>query len=124
MPDFLLEIGCEEIPARMIDAAREQLLTRTARLVEREHLSQSGTRFVPLSTPRRLTITIHQILGRQPDTEEHVQGPAVNVAFKDGSPTAAAEAFAKKTGLPITELQRKQTAKGEYLIAKVVRKGR
>src|SRR5438105_675925 len=124
MPDFLLEIGCEEIPARMIDAAREQLLTRTARLVEREHLSQSGTRFVPVCTTRRLAITIHQILGRQPDTEEHVQGPAVNVAFKDGQPTAAAEAFAKKTGLPITELQRKQTAKGEYLIAKVVRKGR
>ena len=36
MPDFLLEIGCEEIPARMIDAGSEELRERVAKLLEKE----------------------------------------------------------------------------------------
>ena len=55
MPDFLLEIGVEEIPARMIDAAAEELGQRVAKLFA-DHRLDSGTAIVPssLATPRRL----------------------------------------------------------------------
>src|SRR5215510_12789120 len=123
MPDFLLEIGCEEIPARMIDAAREELSRRISDLITRERLGNS-IKLRAFSTPRRLSVLAQNILAAQPDLEEQLQGPAVKVAFKDGAPTAAAEAFAKKAGVSVDKLQRINTPKGEYLSAQAVRKGR
>ena len=60
----------------------------------------------------------------QPDVTEQVSGPSVNVAFKDGQPTPAAHAFARKAGLEISQLERVSTPKGEYLSAKITKKGR
>ncbi|HEV2114283.1 MAG TPA: glycine--tRNA ligase subunit beta, partial [Terriglobales bacterium] len=132
MPDFLLEIGCEEIPARMIGAAEEELGKRVHELCVRERLLAAGddnhakdasVRKGALSTPRRLAILLKGVSAKQPDIEEQLQGPATKIAFKDGKPTAAAEAFAKKAGVGIAHLERVSTAKGEYLSARVVRKG-
>src|SRR5205085_7910068 len=64
------------------------------------------------------------VLPAQADVEEVVTGPAVKVAFKDGAPLPPAEAFARKVGLDVSKLQRASTPKGEYLSAKVLRKGR
>ena len=55
MPDFLLEIGCEEIPARMIDAASLELRDRVHKLLERERLLPAGA-LTYLDTPRRLAV--------------------------------------------------------------------
>ncbi|MCI0352944.1 MAG: glycine--tRNA ligase subunit beta [Acidobacteriales bacterium] len=123
MPDFLLEIGCEEIPARMIDAAREELSRRISGLLVRERLG-SSLKVRSFSTPRRLSVLVQDVLGAQPDLEEQIQGPAVKVAFKDGAPTAAAEAFARKAGVGVEKLERVTTPKGEYLTALTLRKGR
>ncbi len=125
MPDFLLEIGLEEIPARMIDSAREELKTRVRELLVRERLVQaaSGIEIQGYSTPRRLAVVAHGVASRQPDVEEEVVGPAVKVAFKDGSPTPAAEAFAKKIGIDVARLGRVSNPKGEYIAATVTRKG-
>ena len=60
----------------------------------------------------------------QPDVTEQVTGPSVSVAFKDGQPTPAAHAFAKKAGVDVSQLERITTPKGEYLSAKVTKKGR
>ena len=65
-----------------------------------------------------------QIPAAQPDVIEQVTGPSVSVAFKDGQPTPAAHAFAKKAGVDVSQLQRSAPAKGEYLIAKITKKGR
>ena len=51
-------------------------------------------------------------------------GPSVNVAFKDGQPSPAAHAFARKAGVEIAQLERINTPKGEYLSAKITKKGR
>src|SRR5437867_1266363 len=51
-------------------------------------------------------------------------GPSVKVAFKDGKPTPAAEAFAKKTGVEVAKLAQVSNPKGEYLAATVTKKGR
>ena len=123
MPDFLLEIGCEEIPARMIDAASLELRTRLNDLLQRERLA--ATQAVScLDTPRRLAVRAAGIPAAQPDVTEQINGPSVAVAYKDGQPTPAAQAFAKKAGVDVSQLERVTTPKGEYLSAKVTKKGR
>jgi glycyl-tRNA synthetase beta chain len=122
MPDFLLEIGCEEIPARMIAAASEELRTRVGALLTRERLA--GGEVTNFDTPRRLAILASGIAGSQDDVVEQVNGPSVSVAYKDGQPTPAAHAFAKKSGVDLSHLERVSTPKGEYLTAKVTKKGR
>ena len=122
MPDFLLEIGCEEIPARMIDAASEELRERVAALLSRERLS--GGEVTHFDTPRRLAVMASGIAASQADVVEQVTGPSVNVAYKDGQPTPAAHAFAKKAGVDVSQLERVTTPKGEYIAAKVTKKGR
>jgi len=123
MPDFLLEIGCEEIPARMIDAAQSELTVRVGELLEREALGLPAGVSAPVTTPRRLSV-MATIADHQMDITGQVTGPAVNVAFKDGQPTPAAHAFARKAGVEVSQLQKVATPKGEYLAAKITRKGR
>src|SRR5450432_4212604 len=122
MADFLLEIGCEEIPARMIDAASAELERRVNDLLTRERLQTGSTsRF---DTPRRLAVLATGVAAAQPDVTEKLNGPSVNVAYKDGQPTPAAHAFAKKAGVDVSRLERVTTPKGEYLSATVTRTGR
>ena len=123
MPDFLLEIGCEEIPARMIDAAGLELRQRLGRLLESERLAPTGA-VSAFDTPRRLSFLAPGIPAAQPDISEQVTGPSVTVGFKDGHATPAAHAFARKAGVEVSQLERVTTPKGEYLSAKVTRKGR
>jgi glycyl-tRNA synthetase beta chain len=123
MPDFLLEIGLEEVPARMIDAAHEELARRVGEVLVRERLTSNG-KLESFSTPRRLGLLARGIAASQPDVEEEVLGPSLKVSFKDGQPTQAAQAFAKKVGLPVENLEKVTTPKGEYLAAKVVNRGR
>jgi glycyl-tRNA synthetase beta chain len=123
MPDFLLEIGCEEIPARMIEAGSLELRERVGKLLERERLAPNGA-ITFLDTPRRLAVLASGIPGAQPDVTEQITGPSLAVAYKDGQPTAAAHAFAKKAGVEVSQLEKASTPKGEYLSAKVTKKGR
>ena len=122
MPDFLLEIGTEEIPARMIAGAQTELQRRVGDLLTRERLAASD--ISSLDTPRRLAILASGIPNAQPDITEQITGPAASVAFKDGQPTPAAHAFAKKAGMDVANLERVTTPKGEYLSAKITKKGR
>ena len=123
MPDFLLEIGLEEIPARMIAGAEAELGRRVSELLTRERLVSEASKFTTYSTPRRLTVLVEGVLAGQADTEEQLTGPSWKVAFKDGVPTAAAEAFAKKAGVAVSALEKVTTAKGEYVGATVKRQG-
>jgi glycyl-tRNA synthetase beta chain len=122
MPDFLLEIGCEEIPARMIDAASQELRERIGALLSREHLL--GGEVTHFDTPRRLGVMAANVAAFQADVTEEITGPSVNVAYKDGQPTPAAHAFAKKAGVDVAQLEKVNTPKGEYLAARVTKKGR
>jgi glycyl-tRNA synthetase beta chain len=123
MADFLLEIGCEEIPARMIADAMVELRERVGALLQRERLAPAQE-ISWLDTPRRLAVMAEGIPATQPDITEQVTGPSAQIAFKDGQPTPAAHAFAKKIGVDVGALERVTTPKGEYLGATVTRKGR
>src|SRR3974390_1145319 len=123
MSDFLLEIGTEEIPARMIDSAREELTPRTQDLLTRERLAESPA-IESFSTPRRIAVLARNVAAQQPDVQEQLTGPSLKVAFKDGAPTAAAEAFARKAGVPVSALEKISNPKGEYPPPRVHKKGR
>src|ERR1022692_4858101 len=112
MPDFLLEIGTEEIPARMIDGAREELARRVGDLLQRERLAESPA-IQAYSTPRRLAVLAQGVAAAQADVTEQLTGPSLKIAYKDGVPTPAAEAFARKAGVPVAALEKISNAKGE-----------
>jgi glycyl-tRNA synthetase beta chain len=122
MPDFLLEIGTEEIPARMIQDASQELQKRVEELLAKNSLPHQGIR--RSETPRRLALIASGIPATQPDVQEQLTGPATKVAYKDGQPTPAAHAFAKKAGVDVSQLKSVTTPKGEYLTASVTNKGK
>jgi glycyl-tRNA synthetase beta chain len=123
MSDFLLEIGLEEVPARMIAGAEAELGRRVHDLLTRERLLENGATVKTYSTPRRLAVLVDGVRAAQADVEEKLTGPSWSVAFKDGAPTKAAEAFAKKAGMEVSALEKITTAKGEYVGATITRKG-
>lgn len=114
---LLIEIGCEEIPARMVEALARQFGDRL-----NHHLNQSGLTEAPGAvqwTPRRLIYTHAAVPETQPVREEEILGPPVRVAVAaDGSWTPQATGFAAKNGVPATALTRVTTPKGEYVAAR------
>ena len=124
MADFLLEIGLEEVPARMIAAAEAELGKRVGDLLKRERLVAENAKVTTFSTPRRLAVLAEGVEAKQADNEKVVMGPSWKIAFKDGTPTAAAEAFAKKAGIAVAEIKKIETSKGEYVGATVKLIGR
>jgi glycyl-tRNA synthetase beta chain len=121
MPDFLLEIGTEEIPARMIAAAQTELQRRVSDIFKRHSLSHAEP--VAFSTPRRLAVIIGTA-DRQPVLTSETLGPSERVAYKEGKPTKAAEAFAQRAGVPVENLKLVETDKGLYVSAETKTGGR
>ena len=119
-----MEIGLEEVPARMIAGAEAELGRRVHELLTRERLLEDGATVKTYSTPRRLAVLVEGVRAAQADVEEKLTGPSWKVAFKDGAPTAAAEAFAKKAGVAVDALEKVTTPKGEYVGATVKRAGK
>jgi glycyl-tRNA synthetase beta chain len=98
--DFILEVGVEEIPAWMIEPALAQLQKALGDALKKD--------VQVFGTPRRLVACVMGLPTSQPDTQEQLTGPPKK------APQQAAEAFAKKCGVPITKLQTITTPKGEY----------
>jgi len=124
MSDFLLEIGLDEIPARMIAGAEAELGRRVQDLLTRERLLAPDATVTTYSTPRRLAVLAEGVLAGQADTQVQMTGPSWKVAFKDGAPTPAAQAFARNAGVAVEALEKVTTAKGEYVGVTVKRAGR
>ena len=123
MPELLLEVGLEEIPARMIPDAQAELARRVEALLVRQRLLEAVHAITSYSTPRRLAVRVQGVLAQQLDLEEELTGPSWKAAFPDGQPGPAAQAFAKKAGVPVTALKKITTPKGEYASATVQRPG-
>jgi glycyl-tRNA synthetase beta chain len=102
MPEFLLEVGCEEMPASWLPGLSDQLRRRFEEGAGRESLSPRGVE--SFWTPRRLVLTA-EVLACQPNREEEVFGPPLSVAREaTGRWTKAAEGFAKKVGVGVDQL--------------------
>lgn len=126
MPDFLLEIGLEEIPARMIASAQAELQRRVVSVFRVANLLSSTDQdsAVSYSTPRRLAVLVPNVFEKQNDSFAKVMGPSAKIAFKDGQPTPAAEAFARKNGVAVADLKIEPRDKGDYVVAETATKGR
>ncbi len=87
--DLLLEIGCEEIPARFMPEALRQLKEKTEKLLAEHYLDLEDV-FV-FATPRRLVVLVKKLAEKQPDREAKIKGPSREAAFdSEGKPTKAA----------------------------------
>jgi glycyl-tRNA synthetase beta chain len=123
MAELLLEVGLEEVPARMIADAQAELARRIEALLGRQRLLEAATTITSYSTPRRLAVRVQGVLAQQLDLEEELTGPSWKAAFPEGQPGPAAQAFAKKAGVPVTALRKITAPKGEYASATVQRPG-
>jgi glycyl-tRNA synthetase beta chain len=114
MPDFLLEIGSEEIPAGFINGACEYLRNEFEK-----RLTDAGIGFQNIEsdgTPRRVYVSIKGLDRQQNDKEETIMGPPASVAFDaDGKLTKAGLGFAKSKELEEDTLEKTETDKGVYL---------
>jgi len=112
--DMLFELGTEELPPRALRRLGDTLLAGF-----REGLAQAGIEYADaagFATPRRLAVLVRDCAATQPEKESERLGPAVAAAFDPaGSPTAAAEGFARSCGVPVDALTRIDTGKGERL---------
>jgi glycyl-tRNA synthetase beta chain len=118
MPELLLELFSEEIPARMQAKAADDLRRMvTDRLVAEGMVYEGAKAF---ATPRRLTLTVHGIPARQSDLKEERRGPRV------GGPEAAIQGFLKATGLASLEEAKIQRdpKKGDFYVALIEKPGR
>ncbi|MBE9164647.1 glycine--tRNA ligase subunit beta [Tychonema sp. LEGE 06208] len=113
MPNFLLELGTEELPASFVaSSVRQWERLVPATLAEQSLTNESINVY---ATPRRLAVLIEGLPIKQSDREEEVKGPPASSAFKDGKPTKAAEGFAKKQGVEIDALSVRATDKGDFV---------
>ncbi|WGD29481.1 glycine--tRNA ligase subunit beta [Ancylobacter sp. WKF20] len=118
MPDLLLELFCEEIPARMQAAAADSLKKLvTDALVERGLVYEGAKAFV---TPRRLALAVHGLPAQQPDTHEERKGPRV------GAPQGAIDGFLKAAGLTSLDQAKivSDPKKGDSYVAHIHKHGR
>src|SRR5437762_5892311 len=122
--ELLFEVGCEEIPAGMLPKAEEELRTNIEKLLTAESLAD-GVAVETFSTPRRLTAWVRGLPVKQADIETEVTGPPKSVAYDSvGAPTRAAQSFAEKQRVHVSDLYLVETSKGEYLAAKQAKLGR
>ena len=122
---LLIEIGTEELPPKALKNL-SAAFTRELKqgLLEAELISDTD-KAQPYATPRRLALSVPDVISAQPDQRIERRGPAVQAAFKDdGEPTPAAMGFAKSCGVEVADLGRLKTDKGEWLSYEVEEKGK
>lgn len=121
---FLLEIGCEEIPAGMVAGASGELKVLLEKYLSAERLL-AGATLEAFGSPRRLVAIGQDLPVRQEDVEREVVGPPKSVAYDiEGKPTRAAESFAAKQGVAVPSLYTVHTPRGECIAARQVMAGR
>ncbi|MFF2909660.1 glycine--tRNA ligase subunit beta [Paenibacillus sp. NPDC057934] len=114
--DILFEIGLEEVPARFIRAAMEQLEDRMSKWLESSRISHSGV--TAYATPRRLAVLVKDVAEKQTDISEEVKGPSRKIALDaSGEWSKAALGFARSQGVSPEQFTFKELAGVEYIYA-------
>ncbi|MFC3527239.1 glycine--tRNA ligase subunit beta [Paracoccus mangrovi] len=116
MPDLLIELFSEEIPARMQARAREDLKKLITDGLVEAGLTYAGAG--AFSTPRRLTLAIEGLSAHSPTTREERKGPRTD------APEAALDGFLRSTGLTRDQLEARDDKKGQVWFAVIQRPGR
>lgn len=118
--DLLVELGCEELPARLLVNQADMLFTGVCDELEKAGIDFDRSAASWYASPRRLSLMLPQVADSQPDQVQERKGPAVGSAFDaDGQPTAAAMGFARSVGRSVSELERTGSGANERLYATV-----
>ena len=116
MPDLLVELFSEEIPARMQETAAQHLKEKMVLHLAEEGLSEiSATAF---STPRRLALFMNGIPEKSPDTREERKGPRID------APQKAIDGFLRNVALELNQLQIRNDGKFDKYFASIETSGR
>jgi len=102
---LLIELGCEDLPARYVMPLAEALRSGVVGGLDRRGVEHGEAKL--FATPRRIAVQIAAVAAEQPAQAVEFSGPALNVALKDGQPTPAALGFAKKCGVEFAALGQK-----------------
>ncbi len=114
--DFVLEIGTEEIPARFLPLALEDLAAKAGDLLAEYRLAYEGV--AVYGTPRRLALSVRNLAPSQAPLVREVKGPPRKAAFDiDGKPTKAAVGFARTQGVAVDDLVTRLVGQVEYVFA-------
>jgi glycyl-tRNA synthetase beta chain len=116
MPELLIELLSEEIPARMQERAAEDFRKLMVEGLEEAGLEVEGAR--AFATPRRLTLSIDELPGAAPDTREERKGPRTD------APPAAIEGFLRQAGVSLEQCVVEEDRKGSFYVAHIQRPGR
>lgn len=121
--DFLLELGCEELPAHQQNTLANNLAELIQKSLTDEKIEFGET--VTYATPRRVAVLIQDVAAKQPARELERQGPSYNSAFdKNGTPTLACLGFAKSCGVSADQLEIQETPKGKRVFCRVKQEGK
>ncbi len=113
--NFLMEIGCEEIPSRFIPRAMEQLSAEAAALLDENRLGHGPIE--TWGTPRRLVILVSNLEMKQVDLVEKVKGPPLDRAYDDaGHPTKALQGFIKSQGVTLEQIGEEVIKEARYVM--------
>ena len=112
---LLIELGTEELPPKALKALSNAFTNEIKSGLLEAQLITSDASVTPYAAPRRLAVLISDVASAQADQTVERRGPAVQAAFKDGTPTPAAQGFAKSCGVDVEQLERLVTDKGEWL---------
>ena len=118
MPDLLLEVLSEEIPARMQAGGADQLNKQVLSRLEEARLAFDADAVKSYATPRRLALIVPGLPNEQPDIAVERKGPRVD------APEKAIQGFLKSTGLTLDDCERRETPKGPVWFAVKREKGR
>src|SRR5580658_7307697 len=106
MPELLLELGTEELPASAVHRAYTELADRIVAQLEEAGVLQPGVSATALGTPRRLIVGIPEVAARQSDSTKEQRGPGLKAAFDDnGNATPALLGFCRSQGAEPSELR-------------------
>ncbi len=120
---FLFEIGCEELPVADLKSVLKQLNQHIPTLLDELRLTHTDV--VVSGTPRRLVVSVAELALKQADLAQVVKGPPAERAFNpDGTPTKAAEGFARGKGVDVSELKVSEMDGGRYVTLEVHQAGR
>ncbi|MCF2971615.1 glycine--tRNA ligase subunit beta [Synechococcus sp. Nb3U1] len=115
MVAYLLEVGCEELPASFVDSALQQWQTGIPASLAEAHLQAEQMQL--FGTPRRLAVLLQGLPNQQPDRTLEVKGPPAQIAYQEGQLTATGEKFAQKQGVDPGSLEIRQVGKGSFVFA-------
>ncbi len=120
--DLLVELGTEELPPKALKTLMEAFAAGLTEGLEEAGLAHEAV--AAFASPRRLAVKITRLASAQPDREVEHRGPPAKIAFDDdGQPTRAALGFAQTHGVKVDQLERVQTAKGEWLYFRGTERG-